>query len=477
MKKRIYAQTSVLSTSLMVLTLVLSACGPSAPTEAPTQDVSMIQTQSAQTVVADLTQNAPPAPTQTPPPPGPTTDPNIPVAVLPTADPSGPSAVANYNTAIFSGPGTDYVVYGSFLGGQSAVIVGKSEDGLWWAINVPVAPGGHGWASTDWVTATNADNVPVLPTPPVPETTDIVPPGASDPQLTTLVNTYVRSGPAVNYPAYGIAPAAVTARVVGKSEDAQWWAVRIDPAKVGVGFGWIAIQYAQASNTSNVQTIQNPESYDVVTPDPPEAGAPTVTTTDYVNVRTGPGTHYPVLAVAPPAISGDVTGKSNDGAWWQVIVPTQFSSTGLGWVSASYVIPENTDSIPVVEAPPLPPTVAPTPPPTTGTGCSVVSQSPADGTEITVGLPFSTTWVLQNTSTEEWGGSEVDIRYVGAKDNIQLHTGGDIYDLGVDIEPGASYNFSVAMIAPFNAGTYGELWEVGQGANTICQFYVYITVP
>ena len=38
--------------------LVLSACGPAATPE-PTQDVTLIQTQAAQTVVADITKNAP----------------------------------------------------------------------------------------------------------------------------------------------------------------------------------------------------------------------------------------------------------------------------------------------------------------------------------------------------------------------------------------------------------------------------------
>jgi hypothetical protein len=33
------------------------------------------------------------------------------------------------------------------------------------------------------------------------------------------------------------------------------------------------------------------------------------------------------------------------------------------------------------------------------------------------------------------------------------------------------------MIAPFNAGTFGELWEVVLGNQQICQFYIYIVVP
>lgn len=472
-----HKQIASLGILLLVMSLVSSACGPTAPTAAPTQDVGMVQTQSAQTVVAGFTQSAPPTSTQPAPAPGPTTDPNIPVAVLPTADPSGPSAVANYNTAILSGPGTNYVVYGAFLGGESAVITGKSEDSQWWTVNVPVAPGGNGWVSAEWITATNADNVPILPTPPVPPTTDLVPPESGDPQVTTLVNTYVRNGPAVNYPAYGIAPAQVTARVIGKSEDGQWWAVRLDPQKVGVGFGWVAGQYTQASNTADVPTIQNPESYPVVTPEPPAAGAATVTTTDYVNVRTGPGTNYPILAVAPPAVTGEATGKSSDGAWWQVKVPTQYSSTGAGWVSASYVIPQNTDNVPVVAAPPAPPTVAPTPPAPSTTGCALVSQSPADGTQVTHGQPFNATWVLKNTGSNAWDQNNVDISYVGAYNNIQMHTGSDIYDLTATVNSGATYNFTVSMIAPFNGGTFGELWQVNQDSQVLCQFYVYITVP
>jgi uncharacterized protein YraI len=464
---------------LIVLSLVLSACSTPAPTAAPTQDVSMVQTQSAQTVITDLTKNAPPtvAPTATEVLTGPTPNPNVPVPVVPTADPSGPSAVAKANTSIYSGPGTNYVLYGTFTGGQSAVVVGKSEDGQWWAIGVPVAPTGAGWVSAGWVKVQNTDNVPVIPTPPVPATTDMVPPGPTDPQATAIANTDVRSGPAVNYPAYGIAKAGATARVIGKSEDGQWWVIRLNPENVGEGYGWVSAQYVQASNTANVQTIQNPDTYTTAAPVPATlSSAPSATTTDYVNVRSGPGTNYPVLVVAPPATTGEVTGKSGDGAWYQVKVPTQYSSTGLGWVSASYVTVQNTSGVPVVVAPPPPP-VAATPPPTKGTGCTVVSQTPADGTTFTIDTPFTTTWVIKNTTSGKWPDAEVDIRYVGAKDNVQLHTGQDIYDLSTDVKPGATYNFSVAMIAPWNKGTYGEMWEVGSGSKTICQFYVYINVP
>jgi hypothetical protein len=107
----------------------------------------------------------------------------------------------------------------------------------------------------------------------------------------------------------------------------------------------------------------------------------------------------------------------------------------------------------------------------------VVSQSPVDGATFTADTPFTTTWVLENTGSEKWSHGEVDIRYVGASNNVQMHTGSDLYDLPTDIQPGQTYNFSVSMIAPYNGGTYGELWELGSGSLTICQFDVYVNVP
>jgi hypothetical protein len=32
------------------------------------------------------------------------------------------------------------------------------------------------------------------------------------------------------------------------------------------------------------------------------------------------------------------------------------------------------------------------------------------------------------------------------------------------------------MIAPFDPGVYGEMWQVILGNQTVCQFYVFIEV-
>jgi uncharacterized protein YraI len=476
MFKKTNQKLNVVIIFTVVAALLLSACGG---TETP------VPTQAAPTEAAVVTPAAPEptqaaptaaAPTQAAPPPGPTPDPNLPSAVFPTPAPGEPAAVANFNTTIYSGPGTNYVVYAAFLGSQTAKVVGKSEDSLWWAISVPVAVNGTGWVDAGWVTVSNADTVPVLPTPPVPSTTDLVPPAPEDPQLYTVVNTYVRSGPSNSYPAYGIAQTGAHARVLGKSEDGLWWVVRLDPAKVGDGHGWVEAQYTEEMNVEAVPVVAAPTAAQSAPPPPPPSGAPSATAQDYVNVRSGPGTNYAVLVVAPPGASGEVSGKSADGAWWQVKISTQYSPDGFGWVSADYVTTQNTDAVPVVEAPAPPPTVGTTPPPTTEGGCAIASQNPADGTVFGVSASFETTWLLQNTSSGAWTQGDYDFVYVGAVDNTKLHTGPDRYDLTANVDPGATYNFAVSMYAPFEMGTFGEAWSLMVGSQPVCTFYVYIEV-
>ena len=163
--------------------------------------------------------------------------------MLPTPAPGEPMAIANYNTTINSGPGSNYVVYGAFLGGTSAKVVGKNDNNSWWAVSLPVTPDGYGWVDAAWVKVSNVDGVPVLPTPPVPATTDLVPPSPNDPQLTIIANTYVVPVQPQIFQPTGLPPAGATTRVIGKSEDGLWWAIRLNPEKVGIGYGWVMAQY------------------------------------------------------------------------------------------------------------------------------------------------------------------------------------------------------------------------------------------
>jgi N-acetylmuramoyl-L-alanine amidase len=108
-----------------------------------------------------------------------------------------------------------------------------------------------------------------------------------------------------------------------------------------------------------------PPAYPPVEAAPPTSGAPTVTATTYVNVRSGPGTNYPVLGAAPTGTTGEVAGISPDSGWYAVKVKTSLEPSGIAWVSVDYVTLSNPSNaaIPVIQPAPAPPPVTAPPPP------------------------------------------------------------------------------------------------------------------
>ena len=141
-------------------------------------------------------------------------------------------------------------------------------------------------------------------------------------------------------------------------------------------------------------------------PEPaPEPSTPTgvVTGAQALNIRTGPGTAFPVIGVARNGDVGEIVGRSADGNWWVVSVPS--APGGVGWVSASFVTATNADDVPVVESPPPPPT--PTPRPVPPTPVPTPTPQPlatptseiafwADRTTIDQGQCATINWSVQN---------------------------------------------------------------------------------
>ncbi|MCB0196941.1 MAG: SH3 domain-containing protein, partial [Anaerolineae bacterium] len=95
--------------------------------------------------------------------------------------------------------------------------------------------------------------------------------------------------------------------------------------------------------TLNVEPTNTPE---------PDAEAAMLVTNADLNVRSGPGTDYPILGLLKADQTAEITGLSPDGRWWQIA----FSGTasGRGWVAAQYTIAQNTDNVPIVQAQPVP---------------------------------------------------------------------------------------------------------------------------
>jgi heat shock protein HslJ/uncharacterized protein YraI len=128
---------------------------------------------------------------------------------------------------------------------------------------------------------------------------------------------------------------------------------------------------------------------EIATPEP-QAPYGVVIAPAGVNVRTGPGTAYPILGAANFGVEGAIIGRSADGQWW--VTPIQGAPNGQGWVSADFIQAFNTENVPVIDAPPLPPT--PTPAPTATPVPSLAFW--ADTTTIDQGQCATLFWDVQN---------------------------------------------------------------------------------
>jgi serine/threonine-protein kinase len=196
----------------------------------------------------------------TSPPPA-ATAPIPPEATLPTPVPNTAKVTAIDVINVRSGPGTNYPSYGVAPAGTQGVVIGVSEDGGWWVVQVQrtdLVPDGQGWVSGEYVTAENTDGVPVVPSPEPPPVVEIPPPDPNAPKATALDAVNVRSGPGTSYPSYGIAPKGAQGEVIGISEDGQWWVVKLPTSVVGVGHGWVSADWVLVENAQGVPVIPAP---------------------------------------------------------------------------------------------------------------------------------------------------------------------------------------------------------------------------
>jgi hypothetical protein len=180
---------------MTMLILAALACGinlPAAqPVGAPTQiAVEAVYTAAAETLAAQLTQNAPPQipPTATLPaeqpsqgeqPLAPTftftplfSDTPTLTATLPfTPTPTQPTITANQNTNCRKGPGSIYERVGSLMIGQTALVFGRNSNSSWWYIENPTRPGNYCWVWGGSTTVSGATaELPVFTPPPPPVT-------------------------------------------------------------------------------------------------------------------------------------------------------------------------------------------------------------------------------------------------------------------------------------------------------------------
>jgi hypothetical protein len=120
---------------------------------------------------------------------------------------------------------------------------------------------------------------------------------------------------------------------------------------------------AQAIEPVNVAPAEPPTP----TPEPTQTPIPGVNVTilQNMNVRSGPGTNYPVIGPGPAGETGKVVGRNTDSSWLQVEYPR--GRDGTGWLYAPLVQvtgdPATVDVVNVAPPPPPPPTPTPAAPP------------------------------------------------------------------------------------------------------------------
>lgn len=160
------------------------------------------------------------------------------------------------------------------------------------------------------------------------------------------------------------------------------------------------------------------------TPTPAETPFPiAVITSGITNLRTGPGTVYPIIVSFVSGISLKIIGRSVDSTW--LLVDFNFAQTG--WISIDAVdISEDLSVFAPIEAPPTPilPTLTPTPSP------FVVSIEKYEGSEkiilvwvkgLTQGENFTVDvisygTVLISASGRAWAGNGSGNAYVDLSD-------------------------------------------------------------
>lgn len=163
-----------------------------------------------------------------------------------------------------------------------------------------------------------------------------------------------------------------------------------------------------------------------------------------MNVRGGPGTDFPVISSAAASDSFDITGKNEDGSWYEVCC---FGDDEKGWLSASLVTVEG-DAAGIelaADIPEPPPTPTPAPTPTPGP----TSAAPAASAPVSSGGPRGTLiYSVANLDADRWELWEVDLASGASRKLFDWRT-------EVDVSPNYS---QIAYFAWPPAGVQYGVW-------------------
>lgn len=225
-----------------------------------------------------------------------------------------------------SGAGTSFVVLLVIPAGAAVQLAGTQQNGF-----AQVTYGGtQGWASSTYLTGGGSTSVPTTPTTPSTPSDGGTTSGAAG-SATVNGSLNLRASASTSAQVLTVMPGGASLQVLGPRQNGF--------AQVGYNgtTGWAFEQYLTLGGTSapSVAATTAPATTAPVTTTPSTGTGTGPTTqlwaTTTINVRSGPGTTYPVLTVMPAGASGTGTGQAQNGFW-----SIDYNGT-RGWVSSGLV--------------------------------------------------------------------------------------------------------------------------------------------
>ncbi len=254
---------------------------------------------------------------------GPSTPPATPMPTStppPHSSPQPPPSTGGHLTArvtagvlnVRGGPGVSFSVIGKVYNGQTVAVLGRAATSHW----VFVRADAHleGWVNSNYLHI----GVPITHLPVLPHTPIV--PGTAPLGTITTGALNVRTGPGLAYKSVGVVYQGQSVTLLARNANGSWLYVQTPHRQEG----WV--------NTSHVDT-----SFEIS--HLPERGAPApralgVVSTGALNVRSGPGVDYDVVATLTYGTEVGLVGRSATGGW--VKIQTENSNV-LGWVNANHI--------------------------------------------------------------------------------------------------------------------------------------------
>jgi len=246
-----------------------------------------------------------------------------------------------------SGPGVIYSVLTNVSMGQSIGLIGRASDNVW--VKARLSTGQEGWVNSSLITPNvSISSLPLVDIPAPPEPPVPVAPGA---QLS------LRTGPSLSDTVIGHVFQGQRVQAIGRNDSSTWLKVRI--LETGLE-GWISAAFVQvnvAVSSLPVMTGGSTAPAATATPVPVSTAVPTATpapldgaaivTSGALNMRSGPGIGYGVVAIVYQGHTVVLIGRTSDSSWAKV----RNSANQEGWVNATYLSSNIAiSSLPVVDA-------------------------------------------------------------------------------------------------------------------------------